>query len=244
MEQTRQIICMKWGSKYSPDYVNRLAAMVRRNMHQPYRLTCFTEDARGIDPSVVIRPLPEMELDAKLPERGWRKLTVFQPTLADLIGPVLFLDLDVVIVGALDDFFEVPGEFRIIKDWNLRSYVGNSSVFRFEVGQHPDILQYYLEHGDLVRQNHRNEQAYLSWCMKEKGLLQYWDAAWCRSFKRHCMRAFPWGYLFEAKHPGPDARVVIFHGKPNPDWVVNGWHSSNFLRSVRKTRWIEENWRL
>ena len=42
----------------------------------------------------------------------------------------------------------------------------------------------------------------------------------------------------------PDARVVIFHGKPNPDWVVNGWHSSNFLRSVRKTRWIEENWRL
>ena len=244
MSSIENILCMKWGTKYGPEYVNRLAAMVQRNMRRPYRLYCFTEDGAGIDPSVEIRPLPEMVLDAKLPERGWRKLTVFQRELADLQGNALFLDLDVIILGELDAFFDVPGEFRIVKDWNLRgSYIGNSSVFRFEIGRYPDILQYYLEHGDAVRQNHRNEQAYLSWCMREKGILQYWDETWCRSFKRHCMRTFPFGYFFEAKHPGPDAKIVIFHGNPNPEWVIDGWHSANFLRSVRPTRWIKENWR-
>ena len=31
------IICMKWGTKYGPEYVNRLASMVKRNITIPYR---------------------------------------------------------------------------------------------------------------------------------------------------------------------------------------------------------------
>lgn len=238
------IVCMKWGTKFGPEYVNRLSAMVRKNMHRPYQLTCFTENPAGIEDSVVIRPLPELNLDAKLPERGWRKLTMFQETLADLEGNALFLDLDIIIMGALDDFFDVPGDFRIIKDWNLKSYVGNSSVFRFQIGKHPDILKYWLEHGEEIRMVHRNEQAYLSCCMKKKGILQYWEPAWCKSFKRNCLRPFPFGYFQEPRHPGPDTRVLVFHGRPNPDEIVNGWHSPNFLRAARPAKWFREIWNL
>ena len=28
----RHILCMKWGTKYGPEYVNRLYAMVRRHL--------------------------------------------------------------------------------------------------------------------------------------------------------------------------------------------------------------------
>ena len=28
----RNVICMKWGTKYAPEYVNRLYAMVRRHL--------------------------------------------------------------------------------------------------------------------------------------------------------------------------------------------------------------------
>jgi hypothetical protein len=31
----RFVICMKWGRKYGPEYVNRLYAMVRRRRCQP-----------------------------------------------------------------------------------------------------------------------------------------------------------------------------------------------------------------
>ncbi|MDO4630315.1 MAG: glycosyltransferase [Planctomycetia bacterium] len=237
------IICMKWGTKFGPAYVNRLAEMVRRFMSRPYQLVCFTDDARGIDPTVRIEPLPEMELDPRLPERGWRKLTVFQENLANLEGNALFLDLDIVVMGKLDDFFDVPGRFRIINDWNLNNYIGNSSVFRFEVGKMPGVLKYYLENTASVYANHRNEQAYLSWWMKEHGLLEYWKPEWCKSFKRNCLRSFPLGYILPPRHPGPDTRVLVFHGRPNPDEIVNGWHSPHFLRAARPVEWFQEVYR-
>ena len=215
----------------------------RRHLKRPHRFVCFTDSADGIDPRVEIRPLPEMELDTALPERGWQKLTVFQSTLADLFGRALFLDLDIVVVGPLDPFFEVSGDFRIIKDWNLsRTYIGNSSVFRFEIGRHADVLDYWLKNAELVRKNHRNEQAFLSWFMKEKGILQYWEPNWCRSFKRHCIRRFPLGYFMAPKKPKPDTKIVVFHGKPNPHQVLDSWHSEHFLRAVRPTPWIRDAW--
>ncbi len=39
---------------------------------------------------------------------------------------------------------------------------GNSSVYRFELGAHPDVLEYFQGHLDEIRQQFRNEQAYLS----------------------------------------------------------------------------------
>ena len=237
------VICMKWGTKFSADYVNILARMVRKNLTRPYRFVCFTEDANGLDADIEVRPLPQMDLDAKLPERGWRKLTVFQKTLADLSGRALFIDLDVLICGNIDSFFEIDGDFRIIKDWNLPgTYIGNSSIFRFEIGKYPEILQYYLDNGDKVRKMVRNEQAYLSWQMHEKSLLQYWPEDWCCSFKRSCIRPFPMCYLKEAKRPPKGTKVVIFHGNPNPDAALKGWHNGSFLRAVKPVRWIQDVW--
>lgn len=236
------IICMKWGTKFGPEYVNRLASMVRQHMNRPYRLVCFTENPEGVDPTVEIRPLPELDLEPNAPERGWRKLTIFQEPLKDLGERALFLDLDVVILKPLDDFFDQPGDFQIINDWNLRNYVGNSSVFRFRPGQTPGVLDYFLKNRESVFREHRNEQAYLSWWMKEHGLLTYWPEEWCRSFKRHCVRAFPLGYVIPPKHPGPETRILVFHGHPHPAAILKPWHSSSFLRATVPPRWFLQEW--
>lgn len=239
------VICMKWGDRYDPAYVNILAASVRRNLSVPHRFVCFTENAEGIDPSVEIRPLPEMPLDPSLPERGWRKLTVLGSQLADLSGRALFLDLDVVIVGQLDPFFGTPGAFRIIRDWNLSGgWIGNSSVFRFEIGKHQDILDRFLTCGEEIRKQYRNEQAYLSGAMREKGILDYWDPQWCLSFKRHSIRPLPASLFLEPKEPGPNTKIVVFHGQPNPHQVLGGWHCFKKLRFVRSAGWINRNWRV
>lgn len=233
---------MKWGTKFSPEYVNCLFRGVRRNITGNFRFICFTEDTTGLVNGVEVQPLPELNLPSHLPERGWRKLTLFQERLADLTGPVLFLDLDVVIAESLDPFFEVPGEFRIIRDWNLQGKnIGNSSVFRFEVGRHTDILSDFLAKGEEIRARVRNEQAYLSECMLRKGLLKYWDDSWCLSFKKHYMRRFPLGYFVQPKRR-PGTKIIVFHGNPNPDAVLYGWHSGSFLRAVRPTPWLAELW--
>ena len=40
----------------------------------------------------------------------------------------------------------------------------------------------------------RNEQAYLSDEVHQQGKLKYWDAAWCASYKYHCIPPWPLNY--------------------------------------------------
>ncbi len=239
----KNIVCMKWGEKFSPVYVNTLASMVRRHLRSPYRFVCFTDNGNGLDSGIEVRPLPEMELDTALPERGWRKLTMLGPKLADLEGQALFLDLDVLILDDLDPYFEYPGEFLIVHEWGFRDpVIGNSSVFRFEIGKHGDVLDHFLRNGEAVRQEHRNEQAYLSHAIHRKGILRYWPDEWCRSFKRHCMQPFPLCYFLPPKKP-EGVKIVVFHGNPNPDRAVTGWIGKGGLRAVRPAAWINDAWR-
>lgn len=237
------VICMKWGTKFGANYVNTLFGMVRRHLQRPHRFVCFTENGEGLHPEIEVRPLPEMSLPGHLPERGWRKLTVFCEKLADLQGTALFLDLDVLILEDLEPFFTQPGKFLIVHEWGFRDpVIGNSSVFRFEIGKHRDILDHFLQHGEEVRTRHRNEQAYLSHAVHEKGILEYWPESWCRSFKRHCMRSFPINYILPPVRP-ENAKIIVFHGNPNPDRALSGWIGKYGLRAVRPADWIAENWR-
>ena len=134
------VLCMKWGTKYSAAYVNTLYSMVARNLSREFRFVCLTEDGVGLDDQVEVFPLPELSVDLGGPERGWNKLAVFAETLYDLKGKVLCLDLDLIITGSLDDLFDYPGEVMIIRDWIKKDGTGNSSVYRFEVGAHAEIL--------------------------------------------------------------------------------------------------------
>ena len=238
----KNIICMKWGDKFGPEYVNRLYAMVEKNLTIPHRFVCFTENAKGLNENIEVRPLPEMSLDKDLPERGWRKLTVFQEKLADLEGQALFIDVDVVIKGSIDAFFEEEGEFLIIKDWDFpKDIVGNSSVFRFDIGKYPDILTNFIENGEAVRTRHRNEQAYLSYAVHQKGILKYWPSSWCISFKRGCLRKFPMNFFLQPKFP-QDAKIIIFHGRPTPSQALKGYWGKMGLRYVKPTKWIANYW--
>ena len=78
------VICMKWGDKYSADYVNILFNMVSRNLSTPFRFVCFTDDPKGINEQVEVFDLPSLNLPNNIPERGWLKLTTFSKTLGDL----------------------------------------------------------------------------------------------------------------------------------------------------------------
>ena len=103
---------------------------------------------------------------------------------------MLCLDLDLIITGSLDDLFDYPGEVMIIKDWIKKDGTGNSSVYRFEVGAHPEVLAEFEKSFEQIKKTHRNEQEYLSAALMAKNALVYWPDNWCRSFKRHCIKPF------------------------------------------------------
>lgn len=242
----RHILCMKWGRKYGPEYVNRLYAMVHRHLRGPFNFVCLTDDASGIRPEVQCLPIPPLNLPPGIPERGWTKLTTFSADLHGLRGTALFLDLDVVIVGPLDDFFTLPGEFLIIRDyprfWRSRQrIIGNSSVYRFELGAHPDVLDHLRTHFEQVRQRHRNEQHYLSHYLHRQGKLDYWPDGWCPSFKYHCIPPWPTNH-WRAPNCPAGARIVIFHGEVNPPDALAGRRNKPLSRML-PAPWVANAWR-
>ena len=241
------VLCIKWGRKYGPEYVNTLHSMVRRHLHRPFRFVCLTDDGAGIDPAIEVKPIPQIgfaDFDQRKPwtfAHGWLKLTSFTQPLYDLTGRTLFLDLDIVIVDSLDPYFEQSGEFIVIKEWDKRDGTGNTSCYLYTIGAHTDALDHLRNDYPAAVNAVRNEQEFITGFLGRQGKVSYWPDAWCRSFKRHCMRWGPLGWFSAPKIP-PGARIIVFHGKPNPPDVIAGI-SGKWYRRIKPTAWVAEHWR-
>lgn len=241
------VICIKWGTRYGADYVNRLASMVRRHSKRYTRLVCFTEDPKGIDPWVEIAPLPAFP---NIPERvqwtGWRKISLWQYPLHDLEGDVLFFDLDVVITGSIDEFFDFePGRWAVAENWSeMGQNIGNTTVYRFPVARMKHIYDDFNRDPEPFLTKYRNEQKYIS---GEAEDMVFWPAEWAVSFKHNLMPRWPMNFFVTPKLP-PGCKLVAFTGKPDPDeaaighWPVKAaW--KRLYKHVRPTPWITEHWR-
>lgn len=239
------VICMKWGEKYGPEYVNRLYKMVERNMTIPHRFVCFTDNPEGLDAGIEHFPCPEIPLPESHKNLPWRKIGLFSPKLGDLEGQALFLDLDIVIVDNIDCLFAHEGEFCIIHNWTHPDrIVGNSSVYRFTIGADSYVYENICKNMKEVLGEFRNSQTYLSNTVKK---LTYWPNDWCKSFKKHCV---PKGILRYLKTPEipKNCKIVVFHGDPNPDEALAGkWPGGgNIIKAphkyVKPTQWIADHW--
>lgn len=239
----RQVICTKWGRKFGPHDVNRLHRMVTRFLPPPFDFYCVTDHPEGIDDGVEILPIPDVPVVGHRNDHGWRKLSLFAPSLGGpRDGPVLYLDLDVAIVDSLEPFFEIDGEFRIIRDYRpLRvrhHYTGNSSVFRYVAGAHHDLYASLESLGERVFSDYRNEQEFLTHFALKKGILEYWPRPWAVSYKHDCVYPLPVG-LFRAPRIPPGAKVLVFHGRPKPEEAVLGV-GSKWYRVIRPAPWLRE----
>lgn len=234
------ILCMKWGTKYGAEYVNRLYAMVARNLSMPFRFVCLTDNSEGINGRVETFPIPSLQLNINGPERGWNKLVTFAGELYDLEGQTLFLDLDLILVSPIDELFTLPGSVVIIRDWLKKDGTGNSSVYRFNIGEHPEVLTEFQRDFVAIKRRYRNEQEYLSAALLKRNALTYWPEEWCRSFKRHCMHYLPKSLWCPPSIP-ENAKVIVFHGHPHPDEAIEG-KTGKWYRFARPASWVKDFW--
>ncbi|MGQ0455462.1 MAG: hypothetical protein ACT4OU_00225 [Hyphomicrobium sp.] len=243
---TQTIVCMKWGVRYPADYANRLLSMIRRHTRRPTRLVCYTDDSFGLDPAIGAFPLPPIALPDRVSRKPWRKVSLWAPTLPGLSGDVLFLDLDIVITGGLDDFFDFEPDksFCVIENWTqMGSGIGNTSVYRFRVGAHAYLYEMLQSKADGILAKFPNSQTFISHTIREK---TFWPAPWCESFKHTLLPKWPLNFVQPATLPS-QTKVVAFTGKPDPDEARDGrweapWYKKVY-KHVRPTPWIAEHWR-
>jgi hypothetical protein len=237
-----QFICTKWGDKYPASEVNRLYRALTRVQRRPFVLICVTDDPSGIDPAVRTLPLPDLPvIGNQVMTRGWRKLTLFAPELrAQIHGPTVYLDLDVVLVRAMDDFFTHDEAFAVIKDYRTLRYrnrwTGNTSTFFYNASRDYGVYPRLQALGADVLRRYRNEQEFVSDVMRAQGLLRYWPRGWCASYKHDCVPAWPLS-LLRPSRPPPEARVIVFHGTPKPEDAVAGV-GGKWYRPIKPAPWL------
>jgi hypothetical protein len=235
------VLCMKWGTKYGPEYVNRLHAMVSRHLTERRRFLCLTDETAGLRPEIDTAPIPSLP-PVPPRERGWRKLAAFSPEAAErLCETVLYLDLDVVVVGSLDPFLEHPGVFPMIRDWyHPFRIVGNSSVFRFRPAEQRGLFDDFRRNADDIVRRFRNEQEFVTDHLRRRGELSFWPPEWAPSYRVGCLPLWPWR-AWRTPKPPPSARVIVFHGEPKPPEAIAG--RKGVLQTYRPAPWLAEHWR-
>ncbi len=158
-----RIACFKKGTKYAPEYVQRLHQGVMRHLATDIPFVCFTDDpVDGVD----CEPLP-----VDLPG-WWCKLGAYA-----LGEPLICLDLDIVIVGSLTPLLEWDG-FGVIKNPWLRGY--NSSVLKL-TGKETDVWNRFVPG---VMASMRGDQDWLNATMPGA---KTFPVEWFPSWKVHRM---------------------------------------------------------
>ena len=221
--------------------------MVSRNTARPLRFVCFTDDTEGLRPEIETKPLPPIDLPQTHLWKAWRKISLWAAQVDDLEGDVLFLDLDLVVTGSIDGFFDFEPDktYCVIENWTqMGEGIGNTSVFRLRIGAHREVYDTLMADPAGTVQRFRNSQTFASRTISS---MTYWPAAWCVSFKHSLMPRWPMNFVKTTPLPA-DTRVVCFTGMPNPDHARDGvWPEKTWWKRLRKhvrpTPWIAEHWR-
>lgn len=190
------------------EYANKLYDMVMRNMPAlvPFQFICFTDDRTGLDEGISVRPLPVEGL------KGWdNKIALFK---AGTFGPgerVMFLDLDTLIVSALDDIVAYDGPFATLSDFWRPSGLG-PAVILWEAGLWDGIWDDYESEGRPLLA--RGDQEWLEryFKLKPPDILQELNPGKVVSYKTHC-----------SPYPPPRSSIVCFHGEPRPHECTQKW---------------------
>lgn len=247
-------LCLKYGTLYGAEYVNRLFYALKRNSAGSAILWCMTDDPKGIDQGVKILPLPVEpfadRMDAallKAPKQGrMKKLSLFKPgLLPNHSGPILVLDLDIAICGDIAPFFtHAPGKVSMRSEWRgsgKAPSVGHGSIERFDPELHPYLYDFMAESPEeAVAFGYGSEQSYTSRSAVRAGDFEPFPSEWIASFKFDCRPPAPFNLLRAPRLPA-GARVVCFHGRPKMDEAVDGYRAGPF-HSTRPCGWLRDAW--
>lgn len=243
------IVTLKWGTRYGAHYVNNLYDGIGKHLHRPFRFICVTDHPDGLAEGIETHPIPDSPGIENWPS-VFLKLLVTADGFADMKGPTLFMDIDIAITDDIDCFFDyMPGKNIIIHNWielrksilRKRPAIGNSSVFRFEAGTSQYICDTFLREKEAAidRSKYPTEQAFLTYAMKER---YWWPESWVRSFKRNCMRPFPFNLILAPTLP-KGTRILVFHGKPDPEEAVAGYRGKRIHHHTQPAPWVGRYWK-
>lgn len=221
MPRDRVVLCMKWGTLFSADYVNVLYRAVCANLAPGFRFFCLTDQTDGLASGIVPAPIPDIGLTSEqIRAPGvWRKLALFHPEVAALSprARALVIDLDMMILGPLEQFFAREDGMVLLDtghDWRKHDPVQPSTgIFAFTLGEQQQVLERFQRDPAGAMATFRNEQDFVAAHATDPSL---WPTGAVISFKRHLVHRYSRDLILLPSPPAAGPSVLAFHGNPRP----------------------------
>ena len=222
--------CVIHGDGYDWTYVDRLYSMLSRHITSGIRLHVYTEEHRTVPEPYIKHSLLNWGFSG--PKTSWwYKMQLFNTEYHK--GPLLYFDLDTVIVDNLDWIPQLPlgNYFWSVRDfkylWRSANYSVNSSVMWWDTQQFGQVWRNFkIQNIDQVRIKYRGDQDYI-FDNIPRSTCRFFDIERVKSWRWQCQDG---GYHFTQKRylqPNTGTlieyptSILIFHGNPKPDKVVD-----------------------
>lgn len=210
----RTIVCVLksggWQNRrmyveYTPAHVRWLRDQMHRWVSVPFRFVCLTDHDRipGVETVALRDDLPGW----------WSKMELFRE-----FDDAFYVDLDTVIAGDISHMVEHPHRFTVLR--NLSSRAAN------RIGS--GVMAWRGDYSQLYRQFMADPQGHMAEYTKsakwgDQGFIEF------HQLERDYLQALFPGQVVSYKvdlnqgSPGPDHRIVCFHGEPRPWQVSHPW---------------------
>jgi hypothetical protein len=211
-------ICLKWGKKYGPEYVNRLYAHLENAYDDEFRLYCFTDKNKDLNSKIIIRDIEELR---PYPYECFTLEKIFLFDHQELTGKNVLLDLDVLLFSDnlkryLDEYDFCEPRF-IQNYWNGIEYGNmlakhgrnwvNSSFVTWKDDQLIYIKRFYEEHKDVIEYKFGDLDFWLFQLLRdrlhyhpEKIVYSYRDGATEQDYGQYKLREDHSVVLFNTSH--------------------------------------------
>lgn len=110
------VACVRTGTKFSPAYVEKLAAGVRRHLKAEHEILCLTDRPGEVPAGVRAWDISALDLSG-----WWGKMALFSAHLPARGSRILYFDLDMIVVGDLAPLAAYDGPFGICANFTKRA---------------------------------------------------------------------------------------------------------------------------
>lgn len=229
-------LVLKWGTKYGPEYVNRLHNSLKVHYKKDFTFTCITDSGSGLNCQTL--PLSDFNLIQSEKVFTSKKLELFKKFTS---GKYCLLDLDILITKDLTRYFDNYNftEPRIIfNTWQdftrlpVTYFAGdcfiNSSFVTWKDNQLEWLFDMFITHNKIVEYKYKSLDKFIFYS----------------SFNRLNFHppGLVYAYSFGAVHPSdlqpylmrPEYSIVLFHTSHNKSEGVElhdaaGWAKDLWL---------------
>jgi hypothetical protein len=217
------------GDAYGWTYVERLYNMLRRHITPDIRLHVYTEADRSVPEHMIKHQLIDWSISG--PKKSWwYKMQLFNTQHHS--GPLLYFDLDTVIVSNIDWIWQQPtAYFWAVRDfkylWRSTHTGLNSSIMWWDTKHYQQVWNSFVAQ-DLqhVMRRYHGDQDYLA-DVVTPSQRRFFDTSRIQSWRWQCLDG---GYDFRRKkyqspgfgtHVTSQTSVMVFHGTPKPENVTD-----------------------